>query len=113
MSLPEVLLWRGLKKRAGGAAQFRRQHPFGPFVLDFYCARAQLCIEVDGYSHGTEDRPQRDDRRDRYLADAGVRVERVSAAAVLKDPHSVALWAHGLAAELISRAGAGPLSQLR
>ena len=40
MSLPEVLLWQELKKSAGGAAQFRKQHPFGAFVLDFCCARA-------------------------------------------------------------------------
>jgi len=36
LSLPEVLLWQELKKSAGGRLQFRKQHPFGPYVLDFY-----------------------------------------------------------------------------
>jgi very-short-patch-repair endonuclease len=44
MSLPEVLLWRELKKRPNGL-KFRRQHPTGPYVLDFYCGDARLAIE--------------------------------------------------------------------
>jgi very-short-patch-repair endonuclease len=52
LSLPEAMLWRELKRSAGGEVQFRKQHPFGPYVLDFYCARARLCVEVDGYAHG-------------------------------------------------------------
>jgi very-short-patch-repair endonuclease len=93
MSLPEVLLWRELKRSAGPGPQFRKQHPFGPYVLDFYCARARLCVEVDGYAHGTADRPQRDDRRDLYLEQEGILVVRITARAVLEDPHAVA---HGL-----------------
>ena len=102
MSLPEVLLWRELKQSAGGGPQFRRQHPIGPYVLDFYCSRARLCIEVDGYAHGTDDRPQRDERRDRYLAAQGVHVERIAARSVLQDPHAVAHGVRVLAAELIA-----------
>jgi hypothetical protein len=47
MSLPEGLLWRELRKRPSGL-KFRRQHPAGIYVLDFYCAAARLAIEVDG-----------------------------------------------------------------
>ena len=43
MSLPETILWRELRKRPGGH-KFRRQHPAGKFVLDFYCAAARLNI---------------------------------------------------------------------
>ena len=50
MSLPEVLLWRELRLRPGGY-KFRRQHPAGPYVLDFYCAALGLAIEVDGMAH--------------------------------------------------------------
>jgi len=35
---------------------FRRQHPIGPYVLDFYCAKSRLTIEVDGMSHDVGDR---------------------------------------------------------
>jgi very-short-patch-repair endonuclease len=102
MSLPEVLLWRELKRSAGPGPQFRRQHPLGPYVLDFYCARAQLCIEVDGYAHGTDDRPERDERRDNYLRHLGVRVIRIVAKSVLADPHAVAHGVRELAAERIA-----------
>jgi very-short-patch-repair endonuclease len=112
MSLPEVLLWRELKRSSGPGPQFRRQHPVGPYVLDFYCARARLCVEVDGYAHGTEDRPARDDRRDRYLAEAGIRVERIAAVSVLQEPHAVAHGLREIAAERIA-AAERPLSQLR
>jgi very-short-patch-repair endonuclease len=112
MSLPEVLLWRELKRSAGPGPQFRRQHPIGPYVLDFYCAKARLCIEVDGQAHGTDDRPARDDRRDCYLADLGIHVERISATAVLQDPHAIANGLTTLATERIA-AAERPLSQLR
>ncbi|CAN7470864.1 DUF559 domain-containing protein [Phenylobacterium sp. LjRoot225] len=102
MSLPEVLLWRELKRSAGPGPQFRKQHPFGPYVLDFYCARARLCIEVDGYAHGTEDRPERDDRRDLYLEREEIHVVRLGAKAVLEDPHAVAHGVRELAAERIA-----------
>ena len=51
MSLPEVLLWRELRKRPGGL-RFRRQHPAGPYVLDFACLDARVALEVDGEAHG-------------------------------------------------------------
>ncbi len=102
MSLPEVLLWRELKKSASPGPQFRRQHPVGPYVLDFYCSKARLCIEVDGYAHGTGDRPERDARRDAYLGQAGIHVERIAAKSVLNNPHGVAQWACALAAGRIS-----------
>ena len=41
MSLPEALLWRLLRRAPDGIA-FRRQHPIGPYVLDFYCAARKL-----------------------------------------------------------------------
>lgn len=50
MTLPEVLLWRELKQRPAGL-KFRRQHPAGRYVLDFYCAKLALAIEIDGSAH--------------------------------------------------------------
>jgi very-short-patch-repair endonuclease len=82
-------------------------------VLDFYCARARLCVEVDGYSHGTDDRPARDARRDLYLERAGVYVERLNAAEVLADPHAVAHGVRRLAEDRVAAGAARPLSQLR
>ena len=90
MSLPEVILWTALRGREPGRPVFRRQHPVGPYVLDFYCATARLCVEVDGASHGFGDRPQRDARRDTYLRELGIHTIRISASGVLEDASMIA-----------------------
>ena len=89
MSLPEVLLWNLLRKSPDGV-HFRRQEAMGLFVLDFYCAKAKVCIEIDGISHEMGDRPGRDERRDAWLCDQGIEVLRVSAIDVLKSPEDIA-----------------------
>ena len=88
MSLPEVMLWQRL--RVCETMKFRRQHPVGRYVLDFYCARARVCIEVDGIAHDMGDRPERDIARDGWLQGQGVRVLRVAAVDVLRDVDGVA-----------------------
>jgi len=85
MSLPEVLLWKALKGRRLSGLHFRKQHPLGPYVLDFYCDAEKLAIEVDGGSHGFGDRPERDERRDAWLAAQGVATLRLPASIVLRD----------------------------
>ncbi len=82
MSLPEVTLWRELRLRPGGL-KFRRQHPVGPYVEDFFCMCAKLVVEVDGDGHGIGDRPEQDERRDAFLTARGLRVVRVAARDVL------------------------------
>ena len=84
MSLPESLLWRELRARPGGL-KFRRQHPSGAYVLDFFCNDAHLAIEIDGESHGMGDRPARDAARDVWFAKAGIATLRISAREVLAD----------------------------
>lgn len=83
MSLPEVLLWQQLKLHPGGYL-FRKQHPLGPYVLDFACLRARLAIEVDGISHEMGDRPERDEARDAFVAKQGFGTVRIPATEVLK-----------------------------
>jgi very-short-patch-repair endonuclease len=76
---PEARLWMALRRRQAAGLYFRRQHPIGPYVLDFYCDSARLCVEVDGFAHVTGDHPRRDERRDAWLADRGVRTLRIDA----------------------------------
>ena len=84
MTLPEVLLWQALK--AGDHhLSFRRQHPIGPYIADFYCAAARLVIEVDGAAHDTGDRAQRDLVRNAYMHEKGFTVLRIPASDILKD----------------------------
>ena len=85
MSLPEVLLWRAIKGRKLDGLHFRKQHPIGPYILDFFCDAERLAVEVDGDSHNFGDRPERDERRDAWLMANGVRTLRISAVLVLKD----------------------------
>ncbi len=88
MSLPETLLWRELRKRPGGH-KFRRQHPAGEYVLDFYCARARLDIEVDGWVHDNAERAEQDRLRSAVLRSQGIATTRVSAKRVLEDLEAV------------------------
>jgi very-short-patch-repair endonuclease len=88
MSLPEILLWQALRTRPGGF-KFRHQHPAGPYSLDFYCMSAGLAIEVDGIAHDMGANPQRDIRRDAWLAEQGIRTLRIAAAEVLDDVEPV------------------------
>lgn len=85
MSLPEVLLWQALRKEALAGLRFRRQHPIGPYVLDFYCASARLAVEVDGFAHDTAVRAHHDERRVAWLAQRGVSVLRICADDVLRN----------------------------
>ena len=82
MSLPERVLWRQLRLKQTGL-RFRKQHPAGPYVLDFYCHEARLCVEIDGQSHDFTS--AHDGRRDRWLASQGVRTLRIAARDVLRN----------------------------
>jgi len=86
MSLPERLLWNAIRSTQTGL-RFRRQHPAGPYILDFYCDSAKLCVEVDGESH--DFRTEHDAARDRWLKGKGVRTLRIAANDVLNDLDAV------------------------
>ncbi|MFM5895284.1 MAG: endonuclease domain-containing protein [Novosphingobium sp.] len=84
MSLPEVILWKELRKRPGGL-KFRRQHPAGRFILDFYCAAARLAIEVDGWGHNSADARKKDEARSAFLRSQQIATLRVPAKVVLEE----------------------------
>jgi len=84
MTLPEVKLWTSLRQRPQGF-KFRRQHPIGPYVLDFYCPMARLAIEVDGAVHGMGTNPGRDAVRDNWLGSEIVQTIRIPASDVLSN----------------------------
>jgi very-short-patch-repair endonuclease len=89
MTPPELYLWQHFRQKAEGI-KIRRQHPFGPYILDFYCPQAKLAIEVDGIAHDMGDNPERDLRRDAHLAAQGIETVRISATEVLKNSPAVA-----------------------
>jgi very-short-patch-repair endonuclease len=103
LTLPEIILWDQLRKKRQGEARFRRQHPFGPYVLDFYCDQARLAVEVDGQVHDMGDNPSRDARRDAWLAGQGVSTLRIQATDVLNNLEGVLHEINAAVLERIAR----------
>jgi len=72
----EAKLWSKLRGGQIGGHSFRRQHPAGPYVLDFYCPALGLAVELDGGQHGGPKHAMRDRRRDEWFRQHGVQVIR-------------------------------------
>lgn len=70
----EKTLWRALKNRQLGGYKFRRQHPIGSYILDFYCAQVKLVIELDGCTH--KNQQEYDNDRTQWLNDHNYEVLR-------------------------------------
>jgi very-short-patch-repair endonuclease len=82
MTWPEKLFWSRVKAQQFLGLKFRKQHPIGPFVVDFYCASVSLVVEIDGDSHVDSDA---DSERQQYLEQLGLVVVRYSNDEVLKE----------------------------
>ena len=65
-----------LRNRQSGVIKFRRQHPIGKYIVDFYCPQSRLIIEIDGDSHG--DSQEYDRQRTEWLESQGYQVIRFS-----------------------------------
>lgn len=76
MTVSEKKLWEALRGSRLHHWHFRRQHVIGQVIVDFYCHRAELVVEVDGPIHAVQ--VEQDTQRDRYLASRGLRVLRVN-----------------------------------
>ena len=63
----EAVLWKCIKSRQILGYKFRRQFSIGPYILDFYCPEAKLCVELDGADHYTIDGVKYDQLRSGYL----------------------------------------------
>jgi very-short-patch-repair endonuclease len=89
MTEAEEILWKHLRGRRFKGYKFRRQHPADKFVLDFYCHRAKLCIEVDGGIHNDIDISERDENRTYELEQFGIRVRRITNSEIETDIENV------------------------
>lgn len=85
MTEPEVMLWNRLRGRRGDRPLFRRQHPMGSFILDFYAPSARLGVEADGVTHWDDQAQARDAARDDWLRRQGLEILRVPASRVYAD----------------------------
>ena len=84
LTAPEAKVWHGVRSRQLGF-KFRRQHPIGRFIADFYCAEAMVVIEIDGDVHADPDQAAYDEARTGWLEERGYRVLRFQAREVDND----------------------------
>jgi len=108
MSEPEVILWTRLRGRGSGRPTFRRQHPIGSSIVDFYCPTARLVVEVDGSTDWTDEQQGKDLRRDRWLESQGFTVIRLPASMVFRDINGAMDWILSTAEALIERPAPAP-----
>jgi len=72
----ETLLWSRLQNRQLNGVKFRRQHPLGPYVVDFVSLERRIVVEVDGGQHGEDEGRKRENERTTWLQNAGYQVLR-------------------------------------
>jgi very-short-patch-repair endonuclease len=73
MPKAEIILWSALKNKQVLGYKFRRQYSVGSFVLDFYCPRLKLALEVDGESHFSNSAKIYDQERQKYIEEFGIK----------------------------------------
>ena len=72
----EAFLWKELQQRKLEGRKFRRQHSIENFIVDFYCAKEQLVIELDGDIHMNSSAEEKDEKRDKKLRTLGLTILR-------------------------------------
>lgn len=88
-TLAEKTLWQALRKRNLKGHKFRRQHPIGRYIVDFYCHSAKLVVEVDGSIHDILSVKEYDIGREQEIAALGIHVLRFTNDQVLNNLDSV------------------------
>lgn len=89
MTDAELRLWGRLRGKQINGVPFYRQKPLGPYIVDFYAAKAGLVIEIDGAQHVEPAHQARDDVRDAWLAQQGLKVLRFDNLQVLQETEAV------------------------
>ena len=85
----EVFFWQQIKKGQLEGRKFRRQTSIGSYVVDFYCPKEKIVVELDGEVHFDEEAVKYDNERTKYLESLGLRVVRFENQDVLKNTEYV------------------------
>ena len=86
-SLPEALLWKEIKNKQINGLNFNRQAVIGDYIVDFFCPKTGLVIEIDDESH--DFKAKYDEKREKFLLSLGLTTIHVSAKEVLKEMSNV------------------------
>jgi very-short-patch-repair endonuclease len=89
MTEAEIKLWDNLKGNKLRGLKFRPQHPIYLFIVDFYCHRLKLVIEVDGGYHEDENQKVLDIERSHALKELGIHIIRYTNSEILNDLEKV------------------------
>jgi len=87
----EKILWNELRNRKFNNLKFRRQHPIGEYVVDFYCHEKKLIIEVDGQIHDNNEQKEYDANRQTELENSGYKIVRIKNKDIIDDVKSALL----------------------
>ncbi|MEK6646637.1 MAG: endonuclease domain-containing protein [Candidatus Firestonebacteria bacterium] len=85
----EKLLWSKLRNRQVEGYKFFRQYGIDKYIVDFYCPKLKLVIEIDGGQHYTEEGYAYDGEREQYMVSVGVKTMRFSNLDILKNVEGV------------------------
>jgi very-short-patch-repair endonuclease len=80
----EAVLWKYIKSEKLEGIKFRRQYSVNNYILDFYCPKFKLAIELDGAHHFSEEGIINDSERDEYLKSVGIKVLRFENDLIMK-----------------------------
>lgn len=89
MTDAERLIWSRIRRKQLKEKQFYRQKIIGNYIVDFYCPKTKLIIEIDGGQHYEETEKQKDSVRDEYLKSLGLKVLRFSDREVFKNLNGI------------------------
>ena len=89
MTKAEVILWTRLRRQQIEGIKFRRQHPIGPYIADFASLSQQIVIEVDGWTHSTDQERAYDARRTKFMEERGWTVFRIENSDIYDDEDRV------------------------
>ena len=95
MTDAEKLLWSRLRAKQMNGRQFYRQKIIGDYIVDFYCPKANLIVELDGSQHYTDEGIKKDSMRDNYIKEQGYKVLRFSDREVFENIAGVIEKIHG------------------
>jgi len=85
MTDAEILLWSKIRRKQLRGYQFYRQRIIGNYIVDFYCPKAKLVIEVDGGQHYFDKQKAIDKSREIYLSENGLKVLRFNNLDILQN----------------------------
>jgi len=81
----ENILWEHLRNKKLSGLKFKRQYSIDHFVVDFYCPKLKLAVELDGKIHLKKEVKNHDENRDGYLSEFGIKILRIRNEVILND----------------------------